>query len=268
MTRAESGASDALGPVTRAFHVLRVLAEAGEPVSVTSIGATIGLPTSTVHRLLQLMRDQGIVEMDPASRRYRPGPEILRLGALITARHKITDLSRPYLTMLNEAVDENCQLGLLLPRDHAMMFTEQVETRKALRFATPMFVPQPLIWGCSGRVICAYLGDDEVRAVLAAAEPSPVSRRPVPDPDDYLAQLDGVRGRGWDTTRGEKVPDSVGFAAPVFDARGITASLSITIPTTRYQEADQPKYVHALTRAASDLSAALGHLPTKLPPGA
>ncbi|MGW3151559.1 IclR family transcriptional regulator [Streptomyces sp. NPDC001177] len=261
MGKADTGSGDSLGPVTRAFHVLRVLAEAGEPVSVTAIAATLTLPTSTVHRLLQIMREQGVVEMDPASRRYQPGAEMLRLGALITARHRITDLSRPYLVRLNDAVDENCQLGILLRRDRAMMFAEQVQTRKALRFSTPMYVAQPLIWGCSGRVICAYLEAEEVNALLAEAEPSPVSQQPVPDFEDFMDDLDRIRRRGWDTTRGEKVADSVGFAAPVFDARGIAGSLSITIPVTRYRQEDEPGYVQPLTGAARDLSAALGHIP-------
>lgn len=261
MSKLDPGPIDALGPVTRAFNVLRVLAEASEPLSVTNIAAITGLPTSTVHRLLQLMREQDIVDFDPTSRRYRPGLEIYRLGALVTARHQLADLARPYLTAINNVIDENCQLGVLLRRERAMMFTEQIQTSQALRFSTPMFVPQPLIWGCSGRVICAHLDPDDLSTVLETSEPSPVASRPVPAAKDFLTDLDQIRDQGWDTTRGEKVPDSIGFAAPVFDARGITASLSITIPITRYHNDKQDQFVTTLTTAASALSTALGHLP-------
>lgn len=251
-------AQDALGPVARALQLLRTLAESPQPLSATELAGEVGLPTSTAHRLLQLLREHAMVELDPVDRRYRPGLEYFRLGALVVAKQPIAETARPFMQRLVAEVDETCLLGLYLPQAHKMMFADQVESTHVLRFAIPMQVPVELIWGCSGRVIAAHLGEQELAAALQHAGPSPVRGTRPPTLAALQRELATVRARGWDFTRGEKIPDSVGLAAPVFTARGVVASLSLTIPAVRFEE-ERREQLGALLLAQADLlSTALG----------
>lgn len=249
---------DALGPVARALHLLQALAEADEPQSATELATAVGLPTSTAHRLLQMLRDHAMVELDPVGRRYRPGLEYYRLGALVVAKQPVVETARPFMTALVENANESCLLGLYLPQSHKMMFAEQIESTHALRFAIPMQVPVELIWGCSGRVIVAHLGEQEVAAALEHAGRSPVLGTPPPKRKQLERTLAAIRERGWDFTRGEKISDSVGLAAPVFTARGVIGSLSLTIPAVRFAEEQQETLAALLVRQAAQLSTALG----------
>lgn len=260
-------AQDALGPVARALHLLRALAEADEPRSATELAAMVGLPTSTTHRLLQLLREHAMVELDQVGRRYRPGLEYYRLGALVVAKQPIAETARPFMQAIVEHADESCLLGLYLPQTHKMTFAEQVESSHALRFTIPMHVPIELVWGCSGRVILAHLPEDEVVAALQAAGPSPVLGTPPPKRKAFASDLAAIRERGWDFTRGEKIPESVGLAAPVFTARGVIGSLSLTIPAARFVEDRREGLGELLAEHAGRLSTALGTSPSAVAVG-
>ncbi|WP_433723996.1 IclR family transcriptional regulator [Nocardia sp. CA-129566] len=251
-----------MGPVARTLQLLQALAEAAEPLSLTQLATQLDLPSSTVHRLLKLLRERGFVEADPESRRYRVGWEFFRVGALVAARQPLNEMARPVLAELTAKCNENSQLGIYRPDERCMMFVEQARSTHHLSFSIPMYSPQPLLWGCSGRVIVAHLADPVVRELLEQAGPAPASGAPPPDPDQYLTELRRIRAEGWDTTNAEKIANSVGFAAPVFNANTVVGSISITIPTLRYHSYQQAQYAELVMDAARSLSHSLGYLPT------
>ena len=70
-------------PVLKAIAVLRRLAERGEPVGVQQLASDTGLNVSTVHRLLQLMVQDGMVAYDAQARLYSVGTESIRFATLV-----------------------------------------------------------------------------------------------------------------------------------------------------------------------------------------
>ena len=56
-----------------AAAALSMIAESSVLVSVAKIAAHLGLPRSSASRLMASLRDGGLVEQDPVSRRYGPG---------------------------------------------------------------------------------------------------------------------------------------------------------------------------------------------------
>lgn len=250
----------AMGTVSRAIAVLRVLAESDGPVTVSETAERLGLPASTTHRLLRLLVDEDVATHLPDSRQYDAGAELVRIARLIAARSDVARVALPFMEEVVESCGESCLLGLYRPHEHDMMFVAQVESPHSLRFHIPLNVPLPLIWGCSGRAILAYLSEEEIDRVFEIAEPAPVGGTPPPDPAEFKAKvLPAIRHRGYDFTRGEKIPDSIGIAAPVFSAeRGVIGSLSVSIPKTRFKTNSQGELGALLSGTARGLSAALG----------
>ena len=67
--------------VRRALALLRLVATGQEAgVRLTDLSEMSGLSRPTVHRLLQVLLDEGAVERGAGSRNYRIGPEMLLLG--------------------------------------------------------------------------------------------------------------------------------------------------------------------------------------------
>lgn len=250
------------GTISRAVAMLRMLAESDEPVTVSGTAERLGLPGSTAHRLLQLLMREGMVVHLPSSRRYDVGVEYLRLASLIASRRDVTQIAQPFMRTIVEACSESCLLGLYRPHERDMMFVAQVESPHALRFHIPMHTPLPVIWGCSGRVILAYLPEDEVDEIVHAAGRAPATEAKPPELEEFKSRtLATIRDRGYDCTWGEKIPDSVGIAAPVFAVdRGIVGSLSVSIPTARFKTNSQGELGALLSATAQELSTALGSI--------
>jgi IclR family acetate operon transcriptional repressor len=61
--------------VTRAFELLDRIADNGDPMTVSALATTSGLPLPTVHRLLKTLVALGYVRQLP-SRRYALGPRL------------------------------------------------------------------------------------------------------------------------------------------------------------------------------------------------
>lgn len=249
-----------IGTVSRAMALLRVLAEADHALGVKDVAERLGLPASTTHRLLQLLIHEGMVAYVASERRYNVGIEYTRLAGLIAARRDIVQIAGPYLREVTAQSGESCLLGLFRPHKGDMMFVAQEESPHPLRFHIPLHEPLPVVWGCSGRVILAHLSEEEVDAILAATTAAPVTGEAPPEPAPFKQKtLETIRERGYDVTFGEKIPDSVGVAAPVFSAeQGVIGSISVSIPKARFKMNSQGGLGAMLSKSARALSSALG----------
>lgn len=248
------------GTVARVVRLMAVIAEADAPLSIAEIAARLGLPRPTAHRLVNLLREEGLVEADPTSHRYQPGGEYLRIGSLVAGRHSLSELAAPVMRELVRQSRETCLLGLYLPATHQMMFAAQEASQHALGYQVELMQPIPVAWGASGRAILAYLPDAEVDAVAARAESSPVSGDPLPTSAALRREITTVRERGFAYTRAQKIPESRGIAAPIIGADGIArGSLCLTIPEIRFDESKLEALADLIIRHTAQLSALLGY---------
>ena len=249
------------GTIERVVQILRSFAESEGDLTVSGLARELGLPRSTVHRFLQILREQGMVEWEPGRRRYRAGLEFYRLGALIVDKVAVGDIARPVMQEVVAACDESCLLALYLPADGKMMFAEKVDPAQSLRYRLPMNRPAPLEWGASGRSILAFLPPAEIEQILANADSSPATGKP-PSRETLLRELEQIRARGYDLTRGQKIPGAVGLGVPVFEPGGrVTGSLCLTIPEVRFEEDMEEELSKLLVSYARALSSALGARP-------
>ncbi|KPB78811.1 IclR family transcriptional regulator [Pseudomonas syringae pv. maculicola] len=71
-----------VGAVSRLFAVLRCLGDCDEGGErVTQLAQRVGLSQPTTHRLLRSLMDEGMVEQDLLSKRYRLSIEFFALAA-------------------------------------------------------------------------------------------------------------------------------------------------------------------------------------------
>ena len=238
---------------------MRALAEGNGTVAIKTIARRLELPASTVHRLLHLLIDQGIVEQVDRNS-YRAGTEFYRLSALVTGKKGLSEIALPFMQHVVRQCDEHCLLCAYLPARRQIMIVATVDASHPLRYVRDKFMPMSVAWGATGRAILAFLSDDEIRAVHAAGEPSPATGEPLPPLSKFRAELEAVRRQGFVQSSGQKIPGAVGLAAPVFGPDGVIASLCATIPQLRYRPEQSGQISTVLIEQARQLSRALGHL--------
>ena len=248
-----------LGPVVRSLNVVRLLAESGGRTTIQAASAALDLAPSTVHRLLDILVRDGMVERDKAERSYRIGPELFRIAARIVERNDMRTLALPVLHEVVELCDETCFLGVYLPIPRKMIFAEKVDSSQLLRYQLPMNMPMSVLWGASGLAILAYLPQDQITQILAEEGPAPNSGEPVPSRATLDRRIAKIRARGFAITHGQKLVNAVGISAPVFGASGtVVGSLVITVPHSKFSAANEHRLGHLLSDKATMLSYRLG----------
>lgn len=244
--------------MARTLAVLTVMAEAGGSVGVTDVAEALGLPMSTSHRLLDLLRGAGFVERDATERRYRLGLQFLRVASLVTQNTSFATLCQPALERLTARTGETSMFCEYLPDHpsdrHMAAYTAKCDSPHSLRYRIALFEPAPVECGASGIAILSFLPPPLRTSLCAAPRPSPLTGKR-PSSRGLAELIESTRRKGHAFSSGEKLPDSIGVAVPVLlsEERPI-GSLTLTVPLARFVKSKLKGYVALLSGEARLLS--------------
>lgn len=250
--------SEGTGTIIRVVRLMRCLAEAPGDISITDLACQLNLAPSTVHRLLQHLLKEDIVAKSNTRSLYRPGMELLRIGAMLGAKTQIGDVARDIMKHVSEQAQEAVLLTQLLPQELKVMVTASVASPHPLRYDIAMFERSSLMRGATGRAILAFLDkafiEEKLDELMTELDDKGVANRKA-----QLADLSEIQARGYVITHGQKVPGAVGIGAPVFDGHDkVVAALSISMPEQRFDPDHADDLARLVVNGAGEISKLLG----------
>ena len=89
--------------LARGLKIMELLAASTDAVSVTELADELGIDKSSASRLVQTLANHGYAEQDAQSRRYRLGPQIVRLSRSLLTRMPLRNEADPFLHNLSTA---------------------------------------------------------------------------------------------------------------------------------------------------------------------
>jgi DNA-binding IclR family transcriptional regulator len=178
--------------VERANRILQVLAcQPGESLTATEVATAVGIHRATCFSILACLAETGLVHRDEATKTYRLGPELIRLGT--AARYQHPGLAAARREMCRLAVelgvgglicvligDEIVVLERIGEHDEAFGLPAVEHTRA--RFAPPL-----------GGIFVAWSGPEAIDGWLSRARPTATAG----DLESYRRSLAAIRSRGW-----------------------------------------------------------------------
>ena len=153
----------AVQSIDRAFQVLKALAV--EPSGITDLAQRIGLPKSTVARLLSSLEDQGAVTRVADGNLYSIGIGLVELAGAIDGTAGLTTAVRPHLVWLSEQLGEAS--GFSVPTGYAIQYTAQVESPNPVQVRDYTGLTVPMHIGPSGLCVMAHWPTEEVDRYLS-----------------------------------------------------------------------------------------------------
>lgn len=248
---------DGVQSIDRAVGILRCFDAGTVRLGISQVSRMTGLSTSTVHRLLRAMQDNGLVAQQP-DRRYVLGPLLVRLvrsGAVPTS---LRDVAIPPMTELRDESDETVGLHALLPT-YERSVVDQVESRQPLRRTYTEFgLPIPLSLGAPGKAILAYLPTAAQEYVLSAPIPQVTPTTPT-DPAVLRRQLAEIRSSGFALSYSERTAGIRAVASPVIDGVDkVIGAVSISAPAIRMPPERMAKLGPLMARTAWQISVGMG----------
>lgn len=253
----ETGGGRSVTSIERAADVLFLFAESDRPtLGVTEISNALEISKAVVHRILTSLRERDLVLLDEENRRYSLGPAVLRLADAYRDRLDIRLLAGDTMRHLSRLTDETATLSIR-SGDHRI-YIDKVTPDREVRMDVQLGRPFPLHAGASSKAFLAFLPEEEREDYIARVRLDAMTAQTITDPAVLRRELDQVRQQGFAISMGERQADAASVAAPVFDADGPVAVISVSGPIERFRDrvADTAA---AVTEATRELSVRLGH---------
>jgi len=214
--------------ISRAAAVLRSLKDQRDGLSLGQISERVGLPRSTVQRIVGALQAEQLVIAAQPGRGIRLGPELSSLAE--SARFDIVDMLHPYLVELGDKTGETIDLAVL--RNRRMVFVDQIPSSHRLRAVSSVGEAFPLCTTANGKACLARLSDAEVLAQLEQEEPA--RHASTKARAAFLAEIAKVRKSGVAIDRDEHTDGISAVGAAFADLTGNIYAISIPTPSSRF----------------------------------
>ena len=240
--------------VDRAFAILRALASG--PAGVTELAERVGLPKSTVSRMLSTLEANGAVEQIEGGGPYQLGALISDIAQALGPTRSLLELARPVLVELTKSVGEAAGVAVLDGRDVRCVIEVNPENEIQVRNWTGTLAPLHTV--PAGLLFLSSFPKVQLDEYLAGDLVASTGNT-MTDPARLRRRLADVARTGSVWVYGEFSPDLNSVAAPVVGVDGhIVAALHVHGPSFRYPAPDRADAVAAVVRdMAARLSAGL-----------
>lgn len=240
-----------VGAVSRLFAILRSLGdtvEGGE--RVTQLAQRIGLSQPTTHRLLRSLMDEGMVEQDARSKRYRLSLDFFALAARAGNTGNLRDLARPAMLRLSASLGDS--LFLLARSGFDAICLDRSEGPFPIRtFTGDIGGRVALGVGQGSLAILAFLPEEERDTVIQYNLPR-LKDFHLYDEVFLRAEVENVRTLGYAGRNTGVLQGMAGVAVPILDREGrAVAALSVGTVIDRLGPDRLPTVVEMLKREAA-----------------
>jgi DNA-binding IclR family transcriptional regulator len=217
-----------LNSVDRALVLLHLLRDQGS-ITVSEAAATLDVGVSTAHRLLAMLVFRDFASQDDG-RVYRAGPA---LGISAGPGQRVALLRRALhvpLDRLRDATGETANLSVRV--GSFARIVAAAESSQALHVGNQVGTLLPAHLSAAGKAELACLSDDEVMALLQAAERADGVTIDAPA---VLSELQASRVRGYAVNDGKAEPGISAVGVPLLSQTGaVVGAISVAVPSFRF----------------------------------
>lgn len=218
--------------IARAAALMRALEHRPDGLSLGELSKAVGLPRSTVQRIVDALDQEGFVMAASAASGVRLGPALLGLAA--ATRFHMAEAARQTLEALSQACGETVDLSLL--DQDKMVFIAQVTGGHRLTAVSAVGVSFPLHSSANGKAVLAALKPEDYEKLKRRLRLSAVTPQTLTTWEALESQLATIRqtGLAWDHEENSTGISAVSVA--LRSATGEWAAISIPAPTQRFNE--------------------------------
>jgi DNA-binding IclR family transcriptional regulator len=247
--REESGepAANGVQVIARVGQIFRALD--GQPwgLTLTELAKRLGLPRSTMHRLVSALVKEGLLVSPPRAGRVRIGNEFVRIAS--ASRLELRQQVEPLMRNIFEATGETVDCSVL--EGDQLRVIEVIPTQHHLRAFADVGATFPLHATSKGKSILAQFDNEALDTFLEGdferfTPTTPTSR------DVLKEEVERVRQDGIAFDEEEYTPGIAAAAIGARDPFGSVFCISVPVPMQRW-ETLKPRVITALTAARVEL---------------
>lgn len=250
--------SEGTAALDKALDVLEAIGCERTGLSQAEIGQRLGLPRTTLYRLLGTLVARGLVRRDPLRRVYCIGFRCFEYARAAYAMPDLVAAAGAELRALRDMTGETTYLAAL--DGHEVVSLERCDGAHGQRSSSAIGQRKPVHSTSQGKAILAALPPERRDALVRDITLTAVTARSITDRRRLQAELRLSAQRGWSIDDEEMVPGVRCCGAPIIDAHGdVRGAISVAGPAFRLtmERIDLlgPEVAEAARRVGAQLSA-------------
>jgi IclR family transcriptional regulator, KDG regulon repressor len=246
----------------RAIDILRLFSLQQPSHALSEIASAMGLNKGTAWGLVTTLEQNGLLEQDPNTRRYRLGPEIYQLG--MTYAHCLEINNRAVEPSHHLASRTKLTTRIGIWDRNAILVTMMVIPDSADKLAHQIGPRIPAYCTALGKAILAFLEPEQVESFLSEIQLTRYTQSTITSEDLLIRELNATRERGYSVSIDELIPDLSGIAAPIFGRNGSVAA-AVSVASVKKMDRMFAKRIDSVSKevvsAALEISQLLGFGP-------
>src|SRR6056297_3281353 len=246
--------------IDRVFDILELLSVKHEGLSLTEISRRLELPTSTVFRLLSVLRSRNYIEKNDSTNVYRLGLGFVELTSLYLSNIELKTEAQPYLRNLSQMTGQVVFMGT--EHDGEMVYIDKYEQFNEIRKYCFIGQRRPLYCTALGKSLLTGFSEEEIRELYGNRELKKMAPNTITDLDELIKEVRLTSERGYSIDDQEMEPDMWCVAAPIYDYRStIIAAVSTSWDLGSHKNANRNKNIELVLKTAMNISIRMGFRP-------
>lgn len=249
--------------IDRVFDILELLSVEHEGMSLTEISRSLDLPTSTVFRLLAVLRDRNYIEKNDSTSVYRLGLGFVELTSLYLSNIELKTEAQPYLRKLSKITGQ--VVFMAIEQEGEVVYIDKYEQFREIRNYCFIGQRRPLYCTALGKSLLTGFAEDGIRSLYDGVDLRKVAPNTITDVEKLIQDVRLTRQRGYSVDNEEMEPDMYCVAAPIYDYRGgVIAAVSTSWDLVNHKDADRQRNIDLITEATMNISIRMGYRPAGL----
>lgn len=248
-----TGDPNFMASLARGLLVIQAFTPQTPQMTISQISVRTGLSRAAVRRCLYTLSKLGFAGAEDGQR-YSLRPKMLTLANTYTATSTLANAAQPILERMSAAMGESFSVATLDGDD--IVYIARTSVTRVMSVDLHVGSRLPAFCTSMGRVLLAYLPQDQLEAYFARATFPQFTPRTMTSPDKLRLALRNVRRNGYALVDQELEIGLRSIAVPVYAPNGrvvATVNLSGSAPRMPMLEM-QTKFLPHLRAAASELS--------------
>lgn len=234
--------------------VIEELAAHESGLKLTEIADRTCLHTTTAHRILATLHENGFVDRNAESGRYRVGLKVLKIGHGVRLQIAPSAIVRHHLTELRDATGETTHYAV--PAGSQMVYVEKVESQRSIRIASEIGTHLDCYRTALGKAYLAHRPSPEVEIYMRTVELERRTERTISTIEQLRRALETVRRQGFSLDDRENEPHIRCVGAAVLNPAGIAIGAVSASSPVFGRESDGGR---AVARSVMECARAIAH---------
>ncbi len=192
-------------------------------------------PTS-IHLLVTTLKDKGYLEQEPIDRRYKLGPNVMKLAWVYNQLNPLPDIAHKVFNKFSDKFNKSFYL-IALTEGFRAIYLAVHEGTFPLKVAIEPGGITSLHSTAAGKVLLAHKGESYIEKFFKISKLERHTSSTITSPSKLKQELVKVRQMEYATNYGEHFEEIAAVAVPVFNQKGdITCSVSLVFPSHLIKE--------------------------------